>query len=153
MSSGLPVAESEELLDELWGHMVQEKYTWRQEWQVGDLIWWDNRCAMHRRDAFDPLDPPADAPHPAQGHPAGLSKPVAGMAPTNAGWSANDDGARRRRRSCGSFADQARRRRRRMAPSPNSALPRIASEAGSGTVGETNGNEIERSAGAPQHSP
>jgi taurine dioxygenase len=51
---GLPVAESEELLDELWAHLVQEKYTWRQDWQVGDLIWWDNRCAMHRRDAFDP---------------------------------------------------------------------------------------------------
>ena len=51
---GLPVAESEELLDELWAHMVQEKYTWRQDWQVGDLVWWDNRCTMHRRDAFDP---------------------------------------------------------------------------------------------------
>ena len=23
-------------------------------WQAGDLVWWDNRCAMHRRDAFDP---------------------------------------------------------------------------------------------------
>jgi taurine dioxygenase len=51
---GLRVAESEELLDELWDHMVQDRYTWTQEWQVGDLIWWDNRCAMHRRDAFDP---------------------------------------------------------------------------------------------------
>ena len=51
---GLPVAESEELLDELWGHMVQDRFTWTQEWQVGDLVWWDNRCAMHRRDAFDP---------------------------------------------------------------------------------------------------
>lgn len=51
---GLPVAESEELLDELWAHMVQDRYTWRQDWQVGDLVWWDNRCAMHRRDAFDP---------------------------------------------------------------------------------------------------
>ncbi|HEX3882669.1 MAG TPA: TauD/TfdA family dioxygenase [Stellaceae bacterium] len=50
---GLPVDESEELLDGLWAHMVQDKYTWRQDWQVGDLIWWDNRCAMHRRDAFD----------------------------------------------------------------------------------------------------
>jgi taurine dioxygenase len=50
---GLAVAESEELLDGLWGHMVQPRYTWTQEWQVGDLIWWDNRCAMHRRDAFD----------------------------------------------------------------------------------------------------
>jgi taurine dioxygenase len=50
---GLSVADSEELLDELWGHMVQPRYTWTQEWQVGDLVWWDNRCAMHRRDAFD----------------------------------------------------------------------------------------------------
>jgi taurine dioxygenase len=51
---GLPVAESEELLDELWAHMVQDRFTWTQEWRVGDLVWWDNRCAMHRRDAFDP---------------------------------------------------------------------------------------------------
>ena len=51
---GLPVEKSEALLDLLWTHTVQEKFTWRQEWRVGDLIWWDNRCAMHRRDAFDP---------------------------------------------------------------------------------------------------
>lgn len=51
---GLPVEESEALLDELWAHTTQAKYTWTQEWRVGDLVWWDNRCAMHRRDAFDP---------------------------------------------------------------------------------------------------
>ena len=51
---GLPVPESEALLDELWTHLVQPRFTWTQEWQVGDLVWWDNRCAMHRRDAFDP---------------------------------------------------------------------------------------------------
>jgi alpha-ketoglutarate-dependent taurine dioxygenase len=51
---GLPVAESEALLDALWAHTTQEKFTWRQDWRVGDLVWWDNRCAMHRRDAFDP---------------------------------------------------------------------------------------------------
>jgi taurine dioxygenase len=50
---GLPVDESEELLDGLWEHMLQDRFTWRQDWKVGDLIWWDNRCAMHRRDAFD----------------------------------------------------------------------------------------------------
>ena len=51
---GLSVEASEALLDELWSHTTQEKFTWRQDWRVGDLIWWDNRCAMHRRDAFDP---------------------------------------------------------------------------------------------------
>jgi len=51
---GLPVEDSERLLDYLWAHATQEKFTWRQDWLVGDLIWWDNRCAMHRRDAFDP---------------------------------------------------------------------------------------------------
>jgi taurine dioxygenase len=51
---GLPVDQSESLLDFLWEHATQEKFTWKQEWRVGDLVWWDNRCAMHRRDAFDP---------------------------------------------------------------------------------------------------
>ena len=37
---GLPVAESEELLDELWAHTTQDKFTWTQEWRVGDLVWW-----------------------------------------------------------------------------------------------------------------
>ena len=51
---GLTVAESEALLDQLWRHTMQDKFVWRQDWRVGDLIVWDNRCAMHRRDAFDP---------------------------------------------------------------------------------------------------
>ncbi len=50
---GLPVDESEELLDGLWEHMVQDKYTWRQDWQVGDLICVGQPLReMHRRDAF-----------------------------------------------------------------------------------------------------
>jgi taurine dioxygenase len=50
---GLPVPESEALLDELWAHATQPKFVWTQQWQIGDLILWDNRCCMHRRDAFD----------------------------------------------------------------------------------------------------
>ena len=51
---GLRLAESEELLDKLWAHASQRRFAWYQKWKVGDLIMWDNRCAMHRRDAFDP---------------------------------------------------------------------------------------------------
>ena len=51
---GLPLAESEDLLDKLWTHAAQSQFAWYQQWKVGDLIMWDNRSAMHRRDAFDP---------------------------------------------------------------------------------------------------
>ena len=48
----LPLEESEALLDELWAHATRDEFTWTQRWQVGDLIIWDNRCTMHRRDGF-----------------------------------------------------------------------------------------------------
>ena len=51
--SGLPLSESEALLDELWSYATQEAFTWRSVWRMGDLVLWDNRCTMHRRDAFD----------------------------------------------------------------------------------------------------
>jgi taurine dioxygenase len=50
---GLPVAESEALLDRLWEHVTEGDYAWHHEWRAGDVVMWDNRCAMHRRDAFD----------------------------------------------------------------------------------------------------
>jgi len=46
--------ESDKLLDALWEHVRASAQTWSQQWQVGDLVMWDNRCTMHRRDAFDP---------------------------------------------------------------------------------------------------
>ena len=51
---GLPVEDSDHLLEELWTHATRDALTWRHRWQVGDLVLWDNRCTMHRRDAFDP---------------------------------------------------------------------------------------------------
>jgi taurine dioxygenase len=50
----LPLEESEKLLDALWAHTCQEKYTWEHKWQVGDLVVWDNRCTMHHRNSFAP---------------------------------------------------------------------------------------------------
>jgi taurine dioxygenase len=50
---GLSLQESESLLDELWSHANREELEWHNEWRVGDLVLWDNRCTMHRRDPFD----------------------------------------------------------------------------------------------------
>jgi len=51
---GLPLAESEALLDELWSYTAREDVSWGNEWRTGDVVLWDNRCTMHRRDPFDP---------------------------------------------------------------------------------------------------
>ena len=50
---GLSLEESEALLDTLWQHAVRPEATWVQQWKVGDVLIWDNRCTLHRRDAFD----------------------------------------------------------------------------------------------------
>ena len=49
---GLELAESERLLDEIWSYVETALY--RHRWALGDLVLWDNRTTMHRRDAFDP---------------------------------------------------------------------------------------------------
>ena len=51
---GMALEDSEQLLDELWRHATRPELTWYQQWRVGDLVMWDNRCALHRRDEFDP---------------------------------------------------------------------------------------------------
>ncbi len=50
---GLSFAESEALLDALWQHATSDALVWYNRWHVGDLVLWDNRCTMHRRDPFD----------------------------------------------------------------------------------------------------
>ena len=51
LGSDLP--ESEALLDRLWAHATQPQFVFRQVWEQGDLLLWDNRCTLHRRDSFD----------------------------------------------------------------------------------------------------
>ncbi|MBV9782424.1 MAG: TauD/TfdA family dioxygenase [Acidisphaera sp.] len=50
---GLDLADSEALLDALWTHVERPELSWAHHWRVGDLVLWDNRCTMHRRDPFD----------------------------------------------------------------------------------------------------
>src|SRR5882757_9526139 len=52
--AGLDLEVSEALLDELWSYVARPEFAWEHVWRVGDLVLWDNRCTMHRRDAFDP---------------------------------------------------------------------------------------------------
>ena len=53
--AGLDLSASEALLDELWSYVARPEFAFEHVWRVGDLVLWDNRCTMHRRDAFDPM--------------------------------------------------------------------------------------------------
>jgi taurine dioxygenase len=50
---GLSMSESEALLDRPWTHVAQPSLFWWYQWQVGDVVIWDNRCVLHRRESFD----------------------------------------------------------------------------------------------------
>jgi taurine dioxygenase len=51
---GLEVPESDALLDALWAHATQPRFTLCHRWEVGDLLMWNNLSVLHRRDPFDP---------------------------------------------------------------------------------------------------
>lgn len=51
--TGLSIEESEALLDALYSHIDQPKLHYRHHWQPNELILYDNRCCMHRRESFD----------------------------------------------------------------------------------------------------
>jgi taurine dioxygenase len=49
---GMPVEESNDLLDQVWAHATREEFVWEQQWQNGDMIIWDNRTVLHARNGF-----------------------------------------------------------------------------------------------------
>ncbi len=51
---GLPVEESRALLARLRDWATQPQYTYRHEWQVGDLLIWSNTGTMHRALPYPP---------------------------------------------------------------------------------------------------
>jgi taurine dioxygenase len=44
---GLGEADADALVEELKTYMVQPGCDYRHQWQVGDLVLWDNRCSIH----------------------------------------------------------------------------------------------------------
>ena len=42
------------LLDELYESATRDEFVYAHQWQVGDLLLWDNGFTMHRRTPFDP---------------------------------------------------------------------------------------------------
>jgi taurine dioxygenase len=43
----LPQAESDEILEFLFKHQLQEKYQYRHRWRVSDVLMWDNMGTLH----------------------------------------------------------------------------------------------------------
>jgi alpha-ketoglutarate-dependent taurine dioxygenase len=43
----------EALLDRAWEYACLPENTYVHNWRVGDVLMWDNRVTMHRRDPFD----------------------------------------------------------------------------------------------------
>ena len=52
--NGFTLEESEALLEALWAHATQPQFCYEHHWAVGDVVIWDNRAVLHRRDPFDP---------------------------------------------------------------------------------------------------
>ncbi|MEM7250137.1 MAG: TauD/TfdA family dioxygenase [Pseudomonadota bacterium] len=50
----METSQSESLLDTLWSHATKPQFVWTHRWRVGDVLLWDNRAVMHRREGHDP---------------------------------------------------------------------------------------------------
>jgi len=54
---GMPLAEGRMLLMDLLEHATRPHLVYRHEWRVGDLVFWDNRCTLHRGRRYDLSSP------------------------------------------------------------------------------------------------
>lgn len=50
---GMGAEEGRALLDELTAHATRPGLVYAHDWQIGDLLLWDNGVTLHRRDPFD----------------------------------------------------------------------------------------------------
>ncbi len=51
--SGMEEPEAQVLMKELLDFATQEKFIYRHEWKVGDILVWDDRCTLHTGTKFD----------------------------------------------------------------------------------------------------
>jgi taurine dioxygenase len=51
---GMEANSGRALLDEVYASATRDEFVYSHEWQVGDLVLWDNGFTMHRRTPFDP---------------------------------------------------------------------------------------------------
>ncbi len=58
--AGMAQAEARALLAELAAFATAERFIYRHQWQIGDLLIWDNLCTMHRATPFDDQRYPRD---------------------------------------------------------------------------------------------
>jgi taurine dioxygenase len=53
---GMDTTSGLALLEEIYEAATRDEFVYAHEWQVGDLVVWDNGFTMHRRTPFDPAD-------------------------------------------------------------------------------------------------
>ena len=53
---GLGEGESDALIEELTGYMIQPEAQYRHKWRKGDIVLWDNRCSYHKAAGNYPPD-------------------------------------------------------------------------------------------------
>jgi taurine dioxygenase len=53
---GMPEAEGDRLLAELYWYMLQPNAEYRHKWRAGDIVIWDNRCSIHSAAGGNPAD-------------------------------------------------------------------------------------------------
>ena len=50
---GKPGPEGLALIDDLVAFMTEDRFVYRHQWRVGDLLMWDNRCTLHTGTLYD----------------------------------------------------------------------------------------------------
>ena len=51
---GMDDASGSALLEEIYSFATRPEFVYRHDWQVGDVVMWDNGSTMHRREPFEP---------------------------------------------------------------------------------------------------